>query len=59
MYTCKTESFGNKPLLLCLCFSRGYVLGDWLGSVVGVVLGFNEGNELVFCINIWTSDRMQ
>ena len=28
MYTCKTGHFGNKPLCLCLCCSRWYVLGD-------------------------------
>ena len=25
MNTCMTGNFGNNPLCLCLCFSRGYV----------------------------------
>ena len=46
MYICNTGNFGNDPLCLCFCCCRGYVIGYWLGSVVRVLLGFNEGTKL-------------
>ena len=46
MYTCNNGNFDNEPLCLYLCCCRGYVLGSWLGSVVGLVIGCNEGNGL-------------
>ena len=48
MSTCYTGKFGNERLCLCLCCSRGYVIGSLLVSVVGLLLGFNEGIELLF-----------
>ena len=59
IYTCKTEDVGNNPLCWCLCCFRGYVLGAWLGSVVGLIIGFNEGTELVFWMTGWTCARIQ
>ena len=44
MYTCKTGNFYNEPFCLCFFCCIWYALGAWLGSVVGLVLGFNESD---------------
>ena len=48
MYTFQTGKFGNERLCLFLCCCRGCVLGYLFVSVVVLVIGFNEGNELLF-----------
>ena len=48
MYTCNNGNFGNYPFCLYLCCCGGYVIGYFLGSVLGLLLGFNEGTELCF-----------